>query len=213
MILRRHLLFGGLAMLAVATWPGATLAETPPDGARKFVKWLADQAIRILRAPGATLEQREAIFRRLLRQGFDLKLIGRFVLGRHWRTATPEQRNDFQLLFEEYLVTIYSNRLGGFSGEIFTVVSVRSAGQRDAVVRTRINRPSGRPITADWRVRATNNRFKVIDVVVAGVSMAVAKRSEVAAVIKNSGFEGLLAAMRARVQKFPAAEPPLRVGG
>lgn len=205
MICRRHVVLGGLALAGAIAWQGVTLAATPPQGAAQFVNWLADRAIETLRAPGASLEQREAVLRNLLRQGFDLKLIGRFVLGRHWRTATPDQRNDFQQLFEEHVLKTYSYRLGGYASEAFTVISARPAGSKDAMVRTRIDRPSGPPIIADWRIRATNDQYKVIDVMVEGVSMALTQRAEFAAVIKNSGFEGLLAALRARVQKFPAA--------
>jgi phospholipid transport system substrate-binding protein len=198
------LILGGLA----AAWPAmarGALAATPPEGAAVFVKWLAEQALSTLNTPSGSLEQRETIFRDLLRQGFDLKLIGRFVLGRYWRTATPQQRDDFQRLFEEFVLKTYSYRLGGYSGETFNVISTRAAGEKDALVRTRIERPSGPAITADWRVRAKDDRFKIIDVMVEGVSMAVTQRSEFASVINRSGFNGLLEALRARVQRFAAA--------
>lgn len=205
MISRRDMVFASLLVLATVVRPAPLVAATSPDGAAQFVKWLADQATTTLRAPGSSLEQREAAFRRLLSQGFDLKLIGRFVLGRHWRTATPEQRADFQRLFEEFILKSYSSRLGGYAGEAFTVVSARPAGDKDAMVRTRIARPSGPPIKADWRVRARDNQYRIIDVMVEGVSMAVTQRSEFSAVIKAQGFEGLLAALRARVQRYAAS--------
>lgn len=206
MLSRRQVAVAGLAATAVAVARRAGLAATPPDGAAQFVQWLSGQAIALLRQPGTPIDKRELVFRNLLRQGFDLPLIGRFVLGQHYRTATPEQRADFQRLFEEYILSTYSSRLGGYAGETFQVISARPAGSKDAMVRTRIERPSGPPIQADWRVRANGNQYKIIDVMVEGVSMAVTQRSEFASVIKNSGFEGLLAALRARVQKFPAAQ-------
>jgi phospholipid transport system substrate-binding protein len=199
------MVLGGLAAAAWSAMARGALAATPPEGAAVFVKWLAEQALSTLNTPSGSLEQRETIFRDLLRQGFDLKLIGRFVLGRYWRTATPQQRDDFQRLFEEFVLKTYSYRLGGYSGETFNIISTRAAGEKDALVRTRIERPSGPPITADWRVRAKNDQFKIIDVMVEGVSMAVTQRSEFASVINRSGFNGLLEALRARVQRFAAA--------
>lgn len=182
------------------------IAETPLEGAAEFVKRLANEALATLNQSGGSLAQREAAFQKLLREGFDLKLIGRFVLGRYWRTATPGQRDDFQRLFEEFVLKSYAYRLGGYKGEDFTIVSTRAAGEKDALVKTRIVRPSGPPITADWRVRAKGDRFRIIDVMVAGVSMAVTQRSEFAAVINRGGFNGLLEALRARVQRFAAAQ-------
>ncbi len=216
MISRRGVVLGGLSLAGLAAYQGASSAATPTEGASQFVKWLAEQAIAALRAPGMSLEQRETVFRNLLRQGFDLPFLGRFVLGRHWRTATPEQRNDFQQVFEEYILSTYSYRLGGYAGESFTVLSARAAGSKDAMVSTRIARPSGPPVKADWRpsgppvkadwrVRVINGQYKIIDIMVEGVSMAVTQRCEFASVIKRNGFEGLLTALQARVDRFPAA--------
>lgn len=198
-------MLGGLAVAGLAAHPGSAWAATPLDGASQFVKWLAEKAISTLRAPGMSLAQRETDFRNLLRQGFDLPFLGRFVLGRHWRTVTPEQRNDFQQVFEEYILQTYSYRLGGYSGESFTVLSARAAGSKDAMVSTRIERPAGPPVKADWRVRVIADQYKIIDIMVEGVSMAVTQRSEFASVIKRNGFQGLLAALRARVDRFPVA--------
>lgn len=205
MLDRRVVLAGGWALLVGSTLGPAARAQTSPQLAADFVQQLANQAIATLRAPGTTIEQREVALRRLLRQGFDLQLIGRFVLGRYYRSATPEQRADFQALFEEYLLRTYSSRLGGYSGESFTIVSAVPAGTKDALIRTRIDRPSGPPLHADWRVRATGNQNRIIDVMVEGVSMAVTQRSEFAAVISRGGFDGLLVALRARVQKYSVA--------
>ena len=205
MISRRGVVLGGLSLAGIAAYQGAISAATSTEGASQFVKWLAEQAIATLRAPGMSLEQRETVFRNLLRQGFDLPFLGRFVLGRHWRTATPEQRNDFQQVFEEYILRTYSYRLGGYAGESFTVLSARAAGTKDVMVSTRIARPSGPPVKADWRVRVIADQYKIIDIMVAGVSMAVTQRSEFASVIKRNGLQGLLTALRARVDRFPAA--------
>ena len=179
-------------------------AATSPEGAAQFIQWLGDQAISALSSRGYSLEQREAAVRGLLRQGFDLPFIGRFVLGRHWRTMAPDQQAQYQELFSEYILQSYSSHLGGYAGQSLSITGARPAGSKDAIVRTRIVRPSGPPVEADWRVRAQGSQYLIIDVTVEGVSMAVTQRSEFASVIKNNGFEGLLAALRARTDKMPA---------
>ena len=77
---RRGVLVAGLAAMPVLSQSPA-LAQASPDGAAQFVQSLAQQAISTLSRQGMTLEQREAVFRDLLRQGFDLEFIGRFVAG------------------------------------------------------------------------------------------------------------------------------------
>ena len=136
--------------------------------------------------------------------GFDLAFIGRFVLGKYWRATTPEQQEDYLALFGEYLVQTYSARLGGYSGETMAVVSTRQASEKDFVVRTQIDRPTGPPVVAEWRVRTTGGGFRIIDVMVEGISMAVTQRSEFASVVQRDGIDGLLVILRARTTKILA---------
>ena len=179
------------------------MAATSPDGASKFVQWLAGQALHVLRSPNASMTDRETILRQLLAQGFDLQFIGRFVLGRTWRKMTPNQRNTYIQIYSTYFLNSYSARFGGYNGQTFTVLSAREAGKKDAIVKTRIDRPGSAPLISDWRIRASNNQFRIIDISVEGVSMAVTQRSEFGSVIKSSGIDGLMAALRARTDKLP----------
>jgi phospholipid transport system substrate-binding protein len=174
------------------------------DGAAQFIYTLGNQAISTLQASNLTLEQREAHFRGLLAQGFDLRFIGRFVLGKHWRAATPDEKNDYLSLFSEYVLQTYSSRLGGYSGQTLTVIGARQASEKDIVVQTQIDRPSGPPILAEWRVRANGEQYRIIDVAVEGISMAVTQRAEFGAVVQRNGIPGLLTALRARTTKISA---------
>ena len=201
MIDRRRLLL--TAMLAPLFGRAAGAAAT--DGAVQLIEWLGQQAITVLSRRGISLEEREAAFRTLLRKGFDLDFIGRFVLGTTWRRATPEQRADYLELFGEFIVKTYAKRLGGYSGEAFVVLKSTVTGKkRDVIVKTRIDRPSGPPLKASWRVRRFGDQDKIIDVSVEGVSMAVTQRQEFASVTRRSGLEGLLQILRARTERLPA---------
>ncbi|MEQ9643124.1 MAG: ABC transporter substrate-binding protein [Alphaproteobacteria bacterium] len=207
---RRALIWG-----AVGTVLCPALLRSPPAGAavpmnvvveaQAFITELANNAIGLLQRTDISLEQRETEFRKLLSHGFAMEFIGRFVLGRAWRTATPEQQQDYLAVFTEYVLKTYSRRLGGYSGEQFNVTGARAAGKKDVLVQTRIDRPSAAAIVADWRVRQFDGQYKIIDIAVEGVSMAVTQRSEFAAVVSRNGLDGLVQALRARTQRFPAA--------
>jgi phospholipid transport system substrate-binding protein len=59
---------------------------------------------------------------------------------------------------------------------------------------------SGEPITLDWHLSQTPAGYKITDVYVGGVSMAVTERDEFAAVIQRSGgVSGLLAQLRQKL--------------
>jgi len=198
-----------LALIAVlAAVPGApsAAADTVAHGvASQHIKKLGDEAIASLRTPGLALEAREARLRKLLVEGFDMAFIGRFVLGRHWRTASPDQQSEYMQAFSEYILKVYSSRLGGYAGETLAVVSERPAGDKDVIVNTRIDRPSGPPIEAAWRVRVADNDPRIIDIAVSGVSMAVTQRDEFASVLQRNSLNGLIERLRARTDKMAAS--------
>lgn len=199
---RRALL--AAALLGLSPLPAAAqVGQAQVDQAVALIQSLAEQALAVLRRQDMSLEQREAVFRKLLREGFDMEFIGRFVLGKHWREMTPEQQAEYLEVFSEYVLQTYSRRLGGYAGQTFTVVGARPAGQRDVMVQTRIDQPSGQPILADWRVRADGGP-RIVDVMVEGVSMAVTQRSEFSAVVQRGGVAALIESLRARTQMLPA---------
>lgn len=165
---------------------------------------LSAEALAILGAQGSSLDMREAEFRALLSRSFDFQKIGRFVLGRAWRTATPEQRDEYLGLFQEFILRTYTRRLGGYSGQIFKITKAEPMGKIDAVVVTEIGRPSGPPLKAGWRIRGKAGTYKILDVIVEGISMLATQRSEFAAVVRSQGVDGLIEVLRVQVTKFAA---------
>ena len=192
-----------MAATLAATLP--CVASEQPGVASDFVRDLGQRAIAVLRSKDKGLAEREAALDKLLKDSFDLYLIGRFSLGRYWRQAGEDQRRDYLQLFSEYVLRSYASKLGGYAGEQMIIVSEQPLkNKKDVYVNTRINRPSGPPIKASWRVRKANSRTRIIDVVVEGISLAVTYRAQFSAVIRKNGMEGLLEALRARTDKAPA---------
>ncbi len=180
--------------LAICVALPASAADKPQD----FIQSMGDRAISELAIKGLNTKDRAERFRKILGDGFDVPTIARFVLGRYWPAATPQQREEFVALFESFIVQAYAARFGDYAGEKFKVEQVRDLDTQDKLVSSRIDRPQGPPVRLDWRVRAPDESYKVVDVAVDGVSMGVTHRDEFAAVISRSGgrVEGLLEALR-----------------
>jgi phospholipid transport system substrate-binding protein len=172
--------------------------------ASSFVQQLGNRAIGVLQDDGSTLAQREAMFRDILVEGFDLNLIGRFVLARYWKKASEEQQANYLRAFGEFIVRKYSAMLGGYAGEVFTVVSEQPSGDKDVMVLTRIDRPSGPPIETHWRVRGKDGEQRIIDVLVEGINMAMTQRAEFKSVVKRHGIDGLIQILDAQSSKLSA---------
>lgn len=195
--------FPGVAAAQDDSAPAAqTHEQAVKTPAGKFVQDLGERAIAVIANKNITTEQRTDKFRAILRDSFDLMTIGRFVIGRSWNAATPEQQKEYMRLFEELVVKTYGDRMTLYTGEGFTVVAARPESEKDSIVNSQITHPDGsQPTTIDWRVRLRNGKYGVIDVVVEGVSLSVTQRQEYAAVIQRNGgqIDGLLALMRQQI--------------
>ena len=193
--------------LLIASACLTTASDAIAADANVFMNQLWGQTIEVLskKAPRA---ERLARFRQLFQQDFDGPGIARFVLGRYWRSASEQEQQEFLKLFEDYVVFVYSTRLSNFSGETFKVRGSRT-DESGTIVSTEIISPNGdAPIKVDWRLITDHSSFKINDVIIEGISMLVAQRSEFASVIQRHGGQvgELLAMMRERTKTANAAQ-------
>ena len=195
-----------LALVAPAALRADDGAETM-TGARRFVEDLGHRTTAVLAArPGDGQTHHEAL-KVLVREGFDLELMGRFVLGNFWRTASARQREEFQDLFAERLLKGYARRLETYRTESLTLVDSRPVGKRDVLVETRVDSTDGQ-LVMGWRVRPGTDGHRIVDVTVNGISLALTERQEFSSAAKSLGVEGLLEVLRAQAQQ-PADQAPL----
>jgi phospholipid transport system substrate-binding protein len=165
-----------------------TLAAPPRAAAQSdpvaFINQLGVQAIQVL-GPSVPPAARVQRFRQLFSTDFDLPQIARFVLGRYWRVATPEQQQQFQGLLQEYLAQAYAGRLAEYAGERFQALNAQQQGD-ETVVLSEITRNDGGKIRVEWHL-VNPGGWKITDAFVAGVSMTVTERDEFASVIQQGG--------------------------
>ncbi len=195
------------AMLAVALGPsggvapgsGRALAQGSPPGAAGFIARLHHCAAAALSDPSLDRRQSGRALLGLIRRDFDLETIARFALGRYGRGATGSELGEYLALFERRLVESHFAELQDDADRGLEIVAVRDAGKRDSFVLTEMVRRQGAPWRVEWRLRRGRKGYKIVDVIVEGVSMVISQRAEVASVMRSNGgrIESLLAALRA----------------
>ena len=202
--LSRRTFFAAGLIAAVVVAVGGQQATASDDPAIAYVQGLGDDVIAILNdRANTTLAKREAAFRGVIARGFDIRTVSRFVLGRHWTSATDEQRAEFSSLFPDFIAVVYASRFDSYSygGEQFTVHSVIADESGDTIVRSQVARPSGAdPVGLDFRVRSKDGNHTVVDLYVEGISMLLTHRAEFSSVVNRKGIDGLLSDIRARVE-------------
>jgi phospholipid transport system substrate-binding protein len=203
MINRRHLLAACGAWAALALVPRAWAqapGNKPVPEAATFIADLTDKAIAGLTKQNLPLEQRAQEFRAIFTQNFDVPAIGRFALGRYWRTASEEEKAEYLKLFEDFIVGTYSARFGDYSGEKIKINGTRLGDEGEVTVFTELQRSgnSGPPYKVDWRLRRDGSTFKIFDIIAEGISMSVTQRDDFSAAIQRSGgkVSGLIASLK-----------------
>lgn len=200
----RGALIGGAVGLVLGLAPVASpvRASTPGEKAELFILELADSGLAMLENAEHTTARREIELRNFVHDGFALEAIGRFVVGRYWRRMDKNQQAEYQEMFSEWLLMSYASRLGDYEGQRIEVVRSFEVHnkKKDVVVRTRIVDGDGQPETmVDWRVRKFNGKHRIIDIVVEGISMISAQKSEFEAVFRKVGVAGFLENLRSKL--------------
>lgn len=181
--------------------PSAQALQAPDP--RALINDLVSQAIATIKDKQVSEQVRETKFRKLLERDFDIPRISRFVLGRYWRLASPADRQKFLSLFKNWVVSTYAARFQNYSGQRIKVTGTRRESSTSTVVLSQfINTNGAPPAKIEWHVlKEPDGGYKVVDVSVEGVSMALTQRDQIAAVADRNGgtIEGLNKALKARL--------------
>ena len=206
-VTRRSALGTMLAAVLLASIGGSARAQ--PSDAEAVVQDLAQQVWALLERHDLDRHSRLDELAGVLESRTDVDLLSRLVLGRYWRLMSDEQRTGYQELFRAVVMRDLATRLDRYasdaSGSVddhFQIVGGSGVSDDDVVVRSRVIREAGKPVTVDWRLRQRPDGPVIIDLVIEGVSLLVSQRSEFASVIERSDMDGLLAELRARAQSF-----------
>jgi phospholipid transport system substrate-binding protein len=182
-------------LLALGLAAGSAFAAADPG---QTVTELGNRTLQLLNQKQLPEQERQSKFRALWRDGFDGNYISRVIAGPYWRTANEQQRQNFVKALEDYIVRVYSQRFEQYSGEQFKVLKATPQGE-EAFVNSQIIRPNGGPpVKVDWRLRKQGGDYKIVDVIVEGISMVTTQRDEFGAVAQQRGgqLDGLTQALR-----------------
>ncbi len=197
----------GLGALA-AGGPHPAAAQPDPGRAVNFIQATGQELTAAINDTRSDLAARRLRVAGILRRAVDVDGVGRFIIGRWWRQASPAEQQDYMKLFEETLIRNLSARFGEYQGVRFLLGRAQSRTEDDVLVNTVIERPNVAPFSLDWRVGEVGGQPRVVDVIAEGTSLRLTQRSEYSAVIQrnNGSVAALLQAMRGQIQQLAARE-------
>ena len=147
-----------------------------------------------------------ALVERTLLPNFDVDHSARLVLGKHWRTATPAQRQRFIDAFYGSLMTNYGDAMLEFTGDRIRVLpSTVAPDATSAVVRTEVKRSNGQKIPVNYSLRKTEQGWKAWDVVIEGISYVKSFREDFGAEIDQKGIDAVIQRLESQNRSGAAA--------
>jgi phospholipid transport system substrate-binding protein len=185
---------------AIVTAFGAALLAAPAqaqidnrDPAR-FVQSLAQTGFSSLKGPRAAARGK---FRSILAQHFAVDAIGERLI-RRWRPQISQaQYTQYRATFPNFIIGTYADRLYDYADASLKVVRVQNQGANAAVL-TQVTKPGGRPASVTWTLTRVGTGYKVQNLTVSGVNLAVAQGADFDSYIQRNGFDRLIAFMRSR---------------
>ena len=130
---------------------------------------------------------------------------GSLVLGSHFKSTTPEQREKFFKAFSDFIEQAYAQVLTAYTDQNIQIEPAKEVGDKNLIsIRVNIMQNGGQaPIKLDfkWRKNSKTGEWQAYDMVAEGVSMVVTKQNEWSGILRQQGID----ALTAQIQKSAAA--------
>lgn len=152
--------------------------------------------VRSQPADAAESGKRQADIRQAAVELFDFDEMSRRLLGQRWTDASPEEQQDFVVLFTDLLQGAYLGTIGNYPLATITFQGEIISGSY-AKVQSRMAAGKGE-VAIEYRLVERDGRWAVYDVAVDGVSLISNYRSQFNTILKRMSFAQLLDRMRNR---------------
>ena len=131
----------------------------------------------------------------VIQHSFDIASMTRLSVGPSWTNLTEAQRQQMTQSFGRYISAIYADRFDSYAGQKLEVTGEQPA-QSGVMVRSRIIKADGEPVKVDYMMRRSGDSWLISDIYLDGaISEVATRRSEFAAILRDQGIDGLIAAL------------------
>jgi len=169
-------------------------ASAGVQDASSYVEKLGTQAVAVISNKKLSKPQKQKALEKIFADNVDIAWVGKFVMGRFWRTATDDQKKRYLKEYQSFILTHYASRFAEYSSGTFSVIGKKDDGENEYTISMSMKATDEKaePVFVDYRVRKEGAGFKVFDVIVEGVSMITTQRSEFGALLSDKGIDYLI---------------------
>jgi phospholipid transport system substrate-binding protein len=198
------------APVSAAAAPAAAQSAVE-DSPSQVIQTAADGLLKALDADRKTYRNNpskvQALVDQYIQPHVDTQFCAQLVLGRYWRTATPQQRDRFINAFYHSMLNNYGTAIVEFTSNTLKVYPTRvGADTQNATVRTEMMRTSGPPVSVNYYMHRTADGWKAWDVVIDGVSYIMSYRQDFQPQLAQQG------GLDAVINRLERGEKPAQIG-
>ena len=182
-----------LAFLALFANVAMANIDMAPD---VLVKQTADDVLAIVKndkdIQAGNQQKLFAVVEEKILPNFDFDRVCRMVLGKNWKSASPEQQALFQKEFRSLLLRTYATALGKYRDQVIEYRPMQTdASEKNVTVKTQIIQKGGQPIAVDYSLVKGPAGWKVYDITIESVSLVTNYRSQFSSEIRQNGLDSL----------------------
>jgi phospholipid transport system substrate-binding protein len=183
---------------AVAAILPAHAAVTPEEqkSREELASRMATMTLSVLQDQSKNMEAREEVLRNSFTRVMDTQWIAKFVLGNHWRTASDAQRARYAELYKEFITNVYVNNYAQSSERKIRdikVMGIADADDEQFTTRTKLLLSTGENLSVDYRAHKLDKGYKIVDVIIEGVSLLASHRAEFGQLAAGKGVDAVIA--------------------
>ena len=190
-----RLIAPALAALCMLLTISAASAAAPISAQQIFIDGIASDVLKIVKNDALGTDVKASQLESIFERAVDFDWVGRFVLGRHFKLASPAQQTAYLAAYKPFLIKNYVSRLTKYTGQTYKITGTKPASDAATLVMMQVEDPKGPPVLIDYRVDGKAGALKITDIVVEDVSLITTQRSEFNAFVSKNGIDKLIAAL------------------
>lgn len=187
-----------IMMASLLTFSFSNMADADSSqGPDEIINTTTQQMLDALKQDHQLISERpnhiHQLANRIIMPHVDFKRMSSWVLGKHWRRATDEQKQQFPAQFRNLILRTYATALSEYTDETITYLPLRASNDKtDVTVRTIIERNSGPGIPVAYRMHLSTTGWKVYDISIDGISLVNNYRRSFSSEIRRHGLDSLI---------------------
>ena len=178
-------IFGITILLILLFSSNTSFADEPSN-------WLKNEIDKILIAyqnSDLPNENRFLMIEQTINNNFAGTGIAKFVAGDSWKSASNDVKKEYIKNFKRHLALNIASMMQGYSNQRYEL-SKSKIDEKNKIILIEMEIFSNTgSVVITWRVKESKDRYFVIDLIVADISLVVTKRSEFNSMLKTVNYK------------------------